>query len=192
MRQVEETFCDVLGVRTFSESYLHAFAYLLAPGRFGVRSRQYPSFTRRAKNLSRAAAEFVVPIPTDFDTWFDDAPDPIPKSSEYALLLRVADAAAEAILPDVIATAANLALKAGVPDRSEGRLERVIDGFKLLVPAWGVQHIADILNAAWKIYLDPTFWDHVPKISESRLAVLTELTLKSFEVYEYERLVSAP
>ena len=30
-RQLEEIFCDAIGLRLFSEAYLHAFAYLLSP-----------------------------------------------------------------------------------------------------------------------------------------------------------------
>src|SRR5690606_4598355 len=32
MRQLEEVLCDLVGVRLFGQSYVHAFAYLLAPG----------------------------------------------------------------------------------------------------------------------------------------------------------------
>lgn len=43
LSQAEETFCDLIGLRIFGASYLHAFAYLMAPG-FGVRSKEYQTF----------------------------------------------------------------------------------------------------------------------------------------------------
>ena len=38
-RQLEEVFCDMMGLRLFAEAYLHAFAYLLSPCLPGERTR---------------------------------------------------------------------------------------------------------------------------------------------------------
>jgi hypothetical protein len=48
LSQAEESFCDFIGVRIFGASYLHAFAYLLAPS-FGTRAIEYPGIETRVK-----------------------------------------------------------------------------------------------------------------------------------------------
>jgi len=53
-RQAEETFCDLIGLRIFGESYLQAFAYLLSPRLAGLRSVIYPNFRRRVSDLVNA------------------------------------------------------------------------------------------------------------------------------------------
>jgi hypothetical protein len=41
VRQAEELFCDLFSYALFGESYLHAFAYILAPGG-GACDSNYP------------------------------------------------------------------------------------------------------------------------------------------------------
>jgi hypothetical protein len=47
-RQLEELFCDAMGLRLFGEAFLHSFAYLLSPSVQGERFPYYPSVPRRA------------------------------------------------------------------------------------------------------------------------------------------------
>lgn len=58
--QIEETFCDFMGLRMFAEAYLYAFAYLLSPllfpGTSGQRSLRYPNIKRRVSQLIYAAS----------------------------------------------------------------------------------------------------------------------------------------
>jgi hypothetical protein len=59
--QMEETFCDAIGLKIFGDSFVQSFHYLLAPG-FGVdRSLSYPPLPTRAKFMvDHAASIFLV------------------------------------------------------------------------------------------------------------------------------------
>lgn len=49
LAQMEEIFCDAIGLNIFGESFVHAFHYLLAPGLGGDRSLYYPPLHIRAQ-----------------------------------------------------------------------------------------------------------------------------------------------
>jgi hypothetical protein len=83
-RQVEETFCDLMGVALFGTSYFYAFAYLLAPAGLG-RPLMYPDMRRRVMDMSAAAATFGVLVPSGFDSWFGD--DVSPTTDKEAVFL---------------------------------------------------------------------------------------------------------
>jgi hypothetical protein len=58
-RQLEEIFCDFVGLYLFGESYLHAFAYFLSPDFPEPRSPKYPTVRSRVSLLTQACTRFA-------------------------------------------------------------------------------------------------------------------------------------
>lgn len=184
--QAEESFCDYLGLRIFGSSYLHSFAYLLAPG-FGKRSVEYPEITIRASNLSKAATLWSVPAPTGFTTVF--SPDAAPTLSPVDRFeLSLADDALEQLHSDLIAEAESKVAAAGVALPTVAEATKVYARMKLVVPAEGCMSFADILNGAWMAHDDPDLWKGDMTTRDRRMVVLKELVLKNLEVFEIEQI----
>jgi hypothetical protein len=191
LRQVEETFCDMMGVRLFGEAYLHAFAYLLAPGLPGQRPEAYPNMKTRVGNMLNAAGEFGIDVPSAYGTWFVDQPEPGPANAAKRLLLSLSDGALTSVVSELIRAVRMIADEAKVPQRSALKVAAICDSFRLLVPAAGAESMANILNAAWNAYHDGKLWEDMPLIFKKRDTVVREIVLKSVEVFEIEqRLVS--
>ncbi|MBI3410359.1 MAG: hypothetical protein HY040_18625 [Planctomycetes bacterium] len=91
LKQCEESFCDFLGLRIFSESYLFSFAYLATPG-VNHRSAVYPSMKDRVGNLVSASKTYNVEVPTNFADWFSDEISG-PSNDKESFLLNLGDKA---------------------------------------------------------------------------------------------------
>ncbi len=181
IRQVEESFCDFLGVRIFAESYLFAFAYLLSPGG-GMRSPLYPSLKDRAVNLVKVSEKLEFEPPSGFSEWFPVEDQPTVNEKE-SFLLELADSAYASVVEELIKKANEIANSAGVPMRSDKKIATVMEAFELLTPASGIGDLTNILNAAWQVFDKQDMWQEVV---EDRVETLTELVLKSIEILEFE------
>jgi hypothetical protein len=189
--QLEEIFCDVMGLRLFSEAYLHAFAYLLSPCVPGERSPRYPTIRTRVMYLLDAANKFGVAVPAHYADLFDSQMDPV--SPVVKLLAGIADAGISAIVPQVIQEAAAYADARGVPRRSDSNVAAIRNDFNRVIPAFGGSTLTDIVNAGWACFHDGDLWNHLTQIrSEDRGRVLYDLVLKSFEVAEYTERINTP
>lgn len=190
-RQLEEIFCDVMGLRLFSEAYLHAFAYLLSPCIPGERSPTYPTIKTRVSYLLEAANTLNVTVPTDYADLFDaqmDLTSPIMK-----LLVDVADSAVSAVVPAVVTEAVQFAESKAVPNKSVANVAAIRQDFQMVIPAAGLTNLTDVINAGWECFHDDDLWSQVSQIpKESRSRVLHDLVLKSFEVSEVCERISAP
>jgi hypothetical protein len=187
-RQLEEVFCDVMGVRIFAEAFLHAFAYLLSPGAAGERAPYYPNIAVRVKYLERAALSLAVNVPTGFVDDFDS--DNEPTEPFQKLLVSAADAATASLVDEISTKATSFADSKSLPTRSHEKVRMIADDFKMVVPAAGPATMTDIINAGWLCYHDHALWNNVAKIGQKdHSRVLHDLILKSFEVTEvYERV----
>jgi hypothetical protein len=183
MRQIEESFCDFLGLRLFSESYLFAFAYLLTPGA-GERSAVYPSMEDRVSALIAASAEYGVVAPDGYESWFTgETPQKLSEKETY--LLGLADAARSNLLDELVSKADSVAEAANVPERSKSKIQEIERAFRLLTPASSVGDLTNILNAAWNAFHDESYWS---EISLDRIETLNEIVLKSIEILEFESM----
>ncbi|MCK9623081.1 MAG: hypothetical protein M0R47_21410 [Methylobacter sp.] len=182
--QAEEMFCDFLGVRLFAESFLYAFAYLIAPGTGGERSVGYPNIKRRVSNLTEAANLLDVTIPPGFTD--DFMPENEPTNPTTAFLVSVADTVTSQCASDLLETAQKEADDKACPGRSAERVDRIADGFKrLLVPTADSEALVDITCAGWKCYLDKDLWVGIRQIKPNDWGrVLKDLVYKSMEVSE--------
>jgi hypothetical protein len=182
--QAEEMFCDFLGVRLFAESYLYAFAYLIAPGTGGERSVGYPNIKRRVSHLIAAADVLGVTIPPGFADGF--MPETEPVNPTTAFLVSIADTVTTECASDLLKKAQELADSKVAPARSAECLNRIAEGFKqFVVPTAESEALVDITCAGWKCYLDTQLWDHIRQIERKDWGrVLRDLIYKSMEVSE--------
>lgn len=182
--QIEEMFCDFFGLRLFSESYLHAFEYLISPGTSGQRSVQYPNITSRVSHLTKAAQEMKVVISPQFESSF--MPETEPQEPSTKLLVSIADTVSTFLVPDLIALAKKLATDRSVPERNEEKVLEISNEIRHKVaPTSSYQSLTDISNAGWECFLDKELWKNVEQIGhEDRHRVLQDIILKNMEVSE--------
>lgn len=191
--QLEEIFCDIFGVRLFSESYLNAFAYLIFPGMSSSRDVRYPDMHRRVLHIVQAANSMGVSVPEGFESAFvNDNP---PMQAETALLVSIADTVSASLVLDLIDLTNKLAHAKSVPERNPERVREICDEFRSrVVPTPKKETLVDILNAGWECREDETLWEKMDRIKpQDRHRILADLMLKSMEVAEfYERVDRQP
>ncbi|HLK15196.1 MAG TPA: hypothetical protein VKT78_10350 [Fimbriimonadaceae bacterium] len=179
--QCEESFCDFFGLRLFSESYLQAFAYLLAPC-LRYRSTSYPSMTVRVDNMIQAAAAFGIPVPPELAGLFRDSrEDFLPPQR---LFCAVADSAVAVVVPSLIDEVKALATELGLPDRDDQGIKAALRDFQTVIPARNASSLPTIANAGWAAYHDLEIWDKYPDMAKRKQEVLNDLVLKSAEILE--------
>lgn len=186
-RQAEELFCDLLGLRIFGESYLYAFAYLLAPLKEGQRQFDYPNLLPRATVLTRAAKAYGLRAPDGFEEMFKNLGEPQDDQRQAKYLLSIADSAREEVTDGLVARANEIVSEVGIPTRFPDNVNRCKQAFRLMVPVQKSGGLANILNAAWEAFVtDGFFLDAVYNNNNSKQANLKEIVLKSIEVLEIE------
>ena len=187
--QIEEMFCDFLGVRLFSESFLNAFAYLLSPGVSGLRSLRYPNIKRRILHIVQAAKEMGVEVPKDYDSSFQKESEPTDPTTK--LLVSLADAVSASFEQELIKEVKDFADNKQVPRKSPDSVKRIGESFRaFVVPIKEPESLVDIVNAGWECNMDKNLWERIPNIKlEDRGRILLDIVLKSMEIAEiYERL----
>lgn len=187
MSQIEETFCDCLGVRLFGEAFIHAFAYLLLPWFSDRRVCYYPNMQQRFSNLRQAAEHFGVTLSQDYESCIKQETISSVESAKDEFLLSLADKAASSMVDEVINKASQLADDRQMPGPTPSKIDRALTSFKLLTPASGIGSLVDILNAGWQVYQQADFWKDAPDVPEERrVSTLYEVVLKSIEILEVE------
>jgi len=183
--QAEETFCDLVGLRIFGSSFLHAFVYLLSPGQ---RSRHvaYPSSNRRITNLLDAARKWKLKVPAEYRNVFqqDDQGRFIEKDN---FQLDLAEFAVAKLVPHLRATANQLVTAAKLKSTDPKAVQEIRERIGLTVPAENAKSLASILEAGWDANLDETLWrdfDHLDV--DSKYENLMEIVLKSIEALEIQ------
>jgi hypothetical protein len=190
LSQAEESFCDFIGIRIFGASYLHAFAYLLAPS-FGTRAIEYPGIETRVQNLVKAATKFGVSHAASFPTLFER--DALPTLSDAdTFRLEVADQALGQLVGDLLVEADTRVTTAGIVSSTDAEAAKVLKRIRQVVPAEECTTIADILNGAWLASEDPDLWKQFPGVADRKLSVLKELVLKNLEIFEIEQIQAQP
>lgn len=190
-RQLEEVFCDMMGLRLFAEAYLHAFAYLLSPCLPGERTPFYPTIQSRVDYMLRSATVLSVAIPAGFRDLFEA--QPAPSSPVTNLLVSVSDLVVGAQVDAVTDEAKKFADGKAVPIRSHNNIDAIVRDFRMVIPADGRLNLTDIVNAGWVLLHDPDLWRNIAQIrSEDRTRVLYDLVLKSCDVGEFNERIASP
>ncbi len=166
----------------FGESFLYAFAHLLAPVLQGVRALHYPNMVRRVRFQLQAAGKYGIQPPEHYQSWFKDRDEPSDADRQEKFLVGLADAAADELAPELISYADSLLRRPELADWGTDQLrakhsavvQRIYDDFCLVAPAETAGHMANILNAGWKAAMNdvPQVADHCPR------EVLRELVLE--------------
>lgn len=188
-KQAEESFCDFLGLKIFSESYLYAFAYLLAPGSGKIRTDKYPKIKTRITNLLSAANAYSVVSPEHYEDNYKDDLDSTDDS--HKLLMSAADHAVKTVVDELIQEVNDIVNASGVPARNPALILEANKFFELLVPASGAGSLANIINAGWIAYNNKNLWSDNIEIQRDKNNILYDLVLKSIEVLEYESITQS-
>ena len=95
----------------------------------------------------------------------------------------------EALAQDLVTSVENhiAATGPGLPTNAERN--RIAKQFISLSPASQAASLADIINAGWKIRLDPNSWEAFDFDEATARTILNELVYKTIEVLEYETRV---
>ena len=183
--QMEEIFCDAIGLKIFGDSFVQSFHYLLAPG-FGVdRSLSYPPLPTRAKFMvDHGGLDFLGLGYADFPSEFQEQQPNLSRDQKF--ISAAADEIAEAMAADLYVEATNKVRQTAsdlIPDKSAQA--DILTMFKCRIPSRHPRSLSDILNAGWE------FVRTEGKTHDSGERPLfewiSELVLKSIEVLEFQR-----
>ena len=188
VRQVEEIFCDIIGLRIFGEGFLYSFLYLISPN-IGDRAPHYPALASRIVALLEACKVFSITPPTDFRTYFFDPPKRLPNRDEF--VLNMADLASQEMKAELIESVRLLIEASSLPLPSEVERDRIVKQFCELSPASSAKTLGDIVNAGWKMRLDRSLWEKFNFSNQVRLDILNDLVFKTMEVMEFETKTKA-
>lgn len=190
-RQLEEVFCDFVGLYVFGQSFLHSFRYLLAPSLGQYRAVAYPKLRNRARYLTLLAKRYMLPeIPNYADSFNEQDPTLSPNDT---FILRIADQTTEELysrLFDLVEKYRGQSEKFEIGSPFEASAKQCLIN---LVPAGSIRSVAAIINAAWDIRLNLDGWKilteekNLEKRRSEKLRILRDLVLKSLEVYEYQK-----
>lgn len=189
--QSEELFCDIVGLIIFGSSYLHCFAYLLAPQLGEIRSESYPGIKARSRFLERSANELGVWVPPGFVDCFQAQTEPYATAQFSFLLLQLADESVDSIFDQIFESAVDLCKKRGFTPPSKADWEGVTKAFYSYVPASGSGTLGNIINAGWEVCRNEEFMNVLDTEERRSVIRLNELLLKSIEVLEVETLLLA-
>jgi hypothetical protein len=186
-RQVEEVFCDLLGLKVFMEAYLHAFAFLLAPGMEASRVPYYSSAAQRIQYMLQAANKFGAIPPADLASLFEPAAAAEPTREGY--LRAISDAATAALVPELIDYVEQYVASRGLAPLDRAAVAKIVSSIEKLVPDTQSAGLAELLNAGWVARQNPLLWSSVTQIANRRDEVLNELLLKAAEVLELDERI---
>lgn len=176
VRQVEEFFCDFVGLFLFGEAFVHAFTYFLAPNFPSRRSPKYPSVLTRFRQLWKTAKRFELEWnneaycpPAQLRRLFLDQdvtlsntkPTETPSTTGWNTAV---DKVAIDLVPRLIKTILNLAARSNWQELrlelDRGKRQLIVDRYyRWAVPAKNSGGLANILNAAWDVERTPAIWE---------------------------------
>ena len=185
-RQIEELFCDILGLAIFGEGFLYSFIYVLSPN-LGDRAPHYPPLNQRIQALKSAATKFSIGVPPNFDTYFSEPQGRLPTPD--AFVLKMADNACASLISAIVDSADNIASMPGAFRPNDQERDRIAQHFCSLSPAPDPAGLADIINAGWYIRLNPECWERFEFSEPKASTVLNDLVFKTIEVLEYRTRV---
>ena len=191
LAQCEEVFCDLVGLRIFGEAYLHAFAYLVAPGVTSERVPPYPTVPQRVQYLLQAAPRYGISVPDQYESLFQLVPPEPPSSRSF--LISIADETVATRIDSLIDHVGAYIGEKGITLPTPDEVAEVGRAFEGLIPAAHPASLPAIVNAGWKAVHTPSLWSSYPQVHERRPTVLNELMLKTAQVLEVrERLGTLP
>lgn len=180
LKQTEEIFCDIFGLRIFGPSYIDAFHYLLGPGFGSRRGLHYPALKTRVSFINRAAEYFGIPFDGSAPETYFEKPGQMDQRAQF--LLAISEEAIDNSVPTIIESVTEICSSVPVYDASA--YSHIVTAFKSAVPTDRAGSLPNVLNAAWVAYKDPATFGSLAH--DKKVDYLNELVLKTIEVMEYE------
>jgi hypothetical protein len=177
-RQCEEIFCDLVGLRLFGESYLKAFAWLIAPG-LDMRRSVYPLASKRASVLVSASTAWGIAVPTGFEDQFRLA------SGTGLFHLDIADATSGSLASELTMGVDNLLTGKGISLPRLDIVNNVSDRLLHAAPSVIAATLQELLCGAWRLRDRPDLWSSYPHLARDRERILNDLLLKSAQCLEW-------
>lgn len=194
MSQLQELFCDSIGLLLFAESYLHAFAFLLAPAISTERSQFYPAIMDRVSFLVRNAKQRRLADLPNYSRYFES--EKTPEDNAHTFLLQLADEVRDELECRLFEDAERIMEQWGLQTHDPTEIEAIYKSFVALTPAIKATSLSNIVNAGWRMYLAGfADWDQYVEIKNDKQkaeTVLNDLILKSAEVFEINWMREAP
>jgi hypothetical protein len=192
-KQIEETFCDFIGLYLFGPSYIYAFANFVAPGT-AEGEPSYPQAQHRFAQLVNGANVEQWDVNQLFSPFLFDhsiRPHIFDSNPNRELLLKIADATRAELCDEIRIRAKGIIEEQGLLFRNEN-LVNVIKSFEEGVPSTSATNLASIVNGGWSVLIDryylksgaASIWGQ-PKSEAPK--IINELLLKSFEIFEIEQ-----
>jgi hypothetical protein len=183
--QAEELFCDLFAYAIFGVSYVHAFAYILAPGAGGVRRSRYPSYKTRIKAMSGIAKSEGDTLPDDASLGFSNELET--SNTQERFIIKKAEQSVSEIIQGLWTNISTIIKDSKIP-RPNGSLSlRHLKDFKNRIPARDPACLGDIINAGWVYYSELQHSRLAPEQVSEKADHLNEMMLKSVEVLEFTR-----
>jgi hypothetical protein len=182
LQQLEETFCDLVGLRIFEHAYIYAFEYFLAPGGDEI-SLEYPSNSRRMRTLQSIATQWNIQITvgSPYADWID----PTSSSERDTVLSDVLDSLCGDLLPDLEQEVRRM-VDGDKPIRiRDAVVEKMVEAFGYSEPYRAEATLPEIITAGWLTVLQR----HGMADDLKGFAALNDVMLKTIEVTEYLRKV---
>lgn len=187
LRQLEEIFCDVVGLRTFGTGFLYAFQYLVAPRVSRIRPPEYPSNIARVAFLERAASKMGLSKIENYKLTFIE--ENVEQSPSARIVLKSCDAVVDQFFEKVYDLALEVPNRIKLPMPSLQEAKRISNQFELLRPVGKTREFSDIVHAGWIARMKEDFWTSDKKLSANKNASINELVLKSLEIYEITKAI---
>ncbi|SMD06654.1 hypothetical protein SAMN06297251_12323 [Fulvimarina manganoxydans] len=181
MKQIEEMFCDYIGLFMFGRSYLLAFEYLIAPGLKDRTVGTYPTTYDRAKMLNEEAANHDCSI-VDYENHFVRKQN-INPINEFKY--KAADRLRNQFIPDIIRTAHDIISDAGISIPNSEKVEAAKKFFAVGMPVSNGFSIGEMVSAAWALFNDMEFTPLTGSMHD-KTNHLSDLVFKSVEVQEFQ------
>lgn len=180
VKQLEELFCDFIGIHIFGTSYLHSFRYLLSGMGVGERSKKYPDIKERAEVIDAYASELGFKS-VGLARWFSGDAE-----SRYAVdlnILRLADSVRRELTPELKSRCKKIVESTGLAPPGEAKSQTALHRFMRGVPVEAGASLGDLVCAAWDCFLGD-FADHLSE--GKKVGALSSLVLKSAEAIEFK------
>lgn len=189
LSQIEETFCDAVGLSLFGKSFAYAFHYLLAPSVGGQRAPHYPQLPTRALFMTtHGGLDFAAIGFPKFEAEFEVRQSHFSARSRF--VVTAADHITSDLAPAIYREASNLITDRALRLMPDEDVEvAILTMFRARVPAKDPRSLSNILNAAWEYTRveGPSFSDKDRPLFEW----ISELVFKTVEVLEFERRINA-
>jgi hypothetical protein len=184
LNKCAEYFCDFIGIGIFGESYLYAFAYLIAPKISKELNKSHPNARHRATAMIEASRTFGCTVPVNFNDLFKTQFDPL-KSQEFGL--EESETISLSMIDFLITDVKLLLTEKKVLYSKSDHYEKIKSELLSVIPTSSANSLADITNAAWDVFFSLDSWNVLAKAESEKVALLNELTIKSFEILEIKQ-----